>query len=1097
MKHTRLTKRVLACGLALAMVTTSTDVEMNVVKAKKKKSSKKSTSKATTKTVTEGKTIVLKVKKAKKKVKWSCKNKKVAQITKLSGKKKQNATVKGLSKGTAKIIAKIGKKKQVFNVKVKASAIKSVSFDQLDSSALIVRFSKKTTVNAADVKLEVKDYQDGTYNVQPKVEAISTSDQKTYRMYLTSGICNGDYVKITHGKAVKEVQRKDALKLSDEERDIEIICEKDETQCIDLSQYLDNAVGHLSFAKKKGSKLPAGMSLAGKKRLLKGIPTAAGDTTFTLVATDEAGRSKDVTITYKVYDDTTIASKTKEIVENPVNDFVTELSPIVAANVSTTAGVVGDTDCYVARVEIAPKGGSGMYKYSIASQDATVHLSTDQLNTATNQVEQQPSESTIVYLPYGLAEGEHSYPVTITDAADPTRTTTTTVNFTVKNHFNVSGAVTDAMGTALSGNEDIYFIPAKATDFSKHISKVSYEKYDDDNNLVGGNRIEGEGTTVRGNYLQFTKDGKKVWYQIYTLDSSAKVGPLPQPTVLVDNPTVAQVSAAPSTETAAPTATPGFKLPTKDAGKYAAELPAGDYVVKVRANNGVLYHLDQTVSITTDTVDGVNLTMPVRFANLSMNAKFANGKGVAGQKICFTTSNKQFEDCTFTATTDYTGKLNVSLPVGTYQAYWVDENGQKQYFTNPIKVEDATNVEYGDITLAVSRTCVTGVAFQGTGQSRSAMMNETLYFFDKDGKCYSTVTNGEKALINGEVKSVTPGGYSILLPEGTYTVRCEGVITQVQTNTATPNTQSGNDASNASLNDTLNEDWNNDYRSTYQSRKTAWFTIGSINVAGADFTPNPELTYTGDMNTDLFSKTTNIGLTLGTESTLPSTGNNDIVAKFDVPEPAANTAASRYQFDMSYTLKNGSVPSQLTVIGSDGKTYTASRQSDGREEKAGGYQKVTYVTDDALAKGTYYVILTPINAYIDKDGDGDIHGGQSTGIITAKVSAYQPLSFTQPQNLVSGAAISVTTTQNNADPRLQGKAYFTMDVQEGSYYNIAYSTPTLGGENITLSYSYDGLNWKEKEAGLGSVYVEATRTGKLYFCLSSDVMSATYTISVK
>ena len=72
-----------------------------------------------------------------------------------------------------------------------------------------------------------------------------------------------------------------------------------------------------------------------------------------------------------------------------------------------------------------------------------------------------------------------------------------------------------------------------------------------------------------------------------------------------------------------------------------------------------------------------------------------------------------------------------------------------------------------------------------------------------------------------------------------------------------------------------------------------------------------------------------------------------------------------------------------------------------------------------------------------------------------------------------------------------------MDVQEGSYYNIAYSTQTLGGEKITLSYSYDGLNWKETEASSGSVYVGPTSTGKLYFCLSSDVMSATYTISVK
>ena len=141
--------------------------------------------------------------------------------------------------------------------------------------------------------------------MQPKVEAISTKDQKTYYLYLTSGISNGDYVKVTHGKYVREIQYK--KKLYTEKEKNTIIVEKDSTVNASLSEYVENAIGNVSFSLKKKNKLPKGMVLAGKKAVLKGIPTEAGSTEFTLVATDEAGRSIDVNYVFKTYDENTLA----------------------------------------------------------------------------------------------------------------------------------------------------------------------------------------------------------------------------------------------------------------------------------------------------------------------------------------------------------------------------------------------------------------------------------------------------------------------------------------------------------------------------------------------------------------------------------------------------------------------------------------------------------------------------------------------------------------------------------------------------------------------------------------------------------------------
>ena len=118
--------------------------------------------------------------------------------------------------------------------------------------------------------------------------------------------------------------------------------------------------------------------------------------------------------------------------------------------------------------------------------------------------------------------------------------------------------------------------------------------------------------------------------------------------------------------------------------------------------------VDGSVSVAADALAAVNLTMPVRFANIKAVAKFANDKAVANSTVYFETTNKKYERMSFQARTDYQGVFTASLPAGTYEAYWLDEHKQKQYFSGQIKVQDGMNAELGDIKLAISRFEVSG-----------------------------------------------------------------------------------------------------------------------------------------------------------------------------------------------------------------------------------------------------------------------------------------------------------------------------------------------------------------------------------------------------
>ena len=99
-------------AVLLVFVLAFTMMPQNVLAAKKKvKLSKKSV------TITVGKTVKVKLKNNKKKVKWTVTSGK--KNVKLSKKKKTGVTIHGKKAGKAKVQAKVGKKKFVCKVTVK------------------------------------------------------------------------------------------------------------------------------------------------------------------------------------------------------------------------------------------------------------------------------------------------------------------------------------------------------------------------------------------------------------------------------------------------------------------------------------------------------------------------------------------------------------------------------------------------------------------------------------------------------------------------------------------------------------------------------------------------------------------------------------------------------------------------------------------------------------------------------------------------------------------------------------------------------------------------------------------------------------------
>lgn len=1005
MKCKHILKRGLAITLTAAMIVVGCGVQTPNAGAKKAKQPKISKKKIS---ATVGAQTTLSVSNAKKKVKWSTSNKKIVKISSTSGKKKSTATLVAVKKGKATITAKVGKKKLKCKVTVKASAISSLSFDPLDSTVVIMKLAKKTQLSATDLKVGFKEYQEGRFNQKPAIESLTTTDQKTYRLYLSRSVFNGDFVKVTYGKSEKTVQCKRTFK-QDEEQTGGII-RKDAVVNLSLDYFMEGEIGDVVYTLKKGSKLPKGLVLAGKKGLIKGIPTEAGATTVALQAKDGLGRKANLSLTLKVYDEVTLAAADVKS-DIRLDDYVADRNATVTG---PAVSAKADPSDYYRTYEIKGYGGSENYKFAVADDGTGVKLTTDTVDVATGTVTQDTAKSTTLCIPYTIAAGEHNFAVTITDAADASRAVTVNVSVNAKQYVNISGTVKDNAGNPLSGNEAVYLIPADSDTFSDYISTVQWERMVKDSygdyDAVAGNKVRGY--SYHNTYTDEASDAVK--YEIGTNRNTAQVGPYPTPTILHEEPTPGPTATTAPTADPASTAPAAYKRVELTDGAYQAEVPAGKYVVKVKAANKIKYEAVANMEVAADGTQ--DITLPTRFAKVTGTARYANDNPVINTYIYFEMTSGQYEGSIYSVRTNYAGVYVASLPAGEYAAYVVDEDQNSLYFTNTLTVADGVDLNAADMKLSVSKSIVEGVLLQKISDTEtSRMANQAFYVYDAQGKCQTFWTNAKEPVkdeATGEYKETDNSAiFKINLYDGVYNVRVR--------------TDAGN-----------------------------MISVGTITVAGANIQGAARLSFVVDFGAYM---DTAAEIALDTPVSAASTGNNNLLYKFTAP------ADGNYAFITSKWGKADGIAPNVIIEKDESRELPYSVKFDNTQTGESHYGYMN------LAAGqTYYIDLTPYT-----QSDNQVVCAQNF-----RISNFQSYYDTYGTQITYGTPVSVKAVADHPVSALDGSVVLKMNVTAGNVYRINADCATIGAKDLKIDVMTLKWGMRVENAAGTLVTVSSTSTSR-------------------
>lgn len=158
----------------------------------------------TKKTLTVGKTVTLKVKGTKKKVKWSSSNKKVASVS-------SKGKVKAKKAGKATITAKVGKKKYKckITVKKKTTTTKKKTTEQTEQTT--APSEATTKYDAGEYSISKVHKGEGTYYDRTSDGAANLDDYEA--SYYTAAMNNEDYMNGLAGAFV-EITDKDGDKIN-------------------------------------------------------------------------------------------------------------------------------------------------------------------------------------------------------------------------------------------------------------------------------------------------------------------------------------------------------------------------------------------------------------------------------------------------------------------------------------------------------------------------------------------------------------------------------------------------------------------------------------------------------------------------------------------------------------------------------------------------------------------------------------------------------------------------------------------------------------------------------------------------------------------
>lgn len=370
------------------------------------------------------------------KVVWSSSNKKIASVT-------SKGVVKGVKEGSATITAKAADgsgKKATCKVTVGAG-IKDIKVPH--ANIVTVSLNKaKATLTVNDFSVQTKSVQSRKYTVTNEIEKVRTVDGgKTYDLVLDDGIYKDSFVKVTLGKASKEVFIENIAGYGYGEDPIDRV---KGTQGDDYSSewgiYGCDTVGELKYSV---TGLPAGLKayLSKDQTSIKisGVFTnVENGTTATLTGVDEKGKTVKKSYVFYVGNKKTLSGN---VLSRTVLSYVPD-NPETKVDEETGYNWLSyDNRGVIVNSWACISGGSGSYEYSISGLPAAVDtMSVEGYVHSTVKDEYGDDKETAV------TAGTYNAVLTVKDKYDATLSAQFPFTVTVTDGVTLNGSVKDAAG---------------------------------------------------------------------------------------------------------------------------------------------------------------------------------------------------------------------------------------------------------------------------------------------------------------------------------------------------------------------------------------------------------------------------------------------------------------------------------------------------------------------------------------------------------------------------------------------------------------------------------------------------------------------------
>ena len=299
------------------------------------------------------------------------------------------------------------------------NTVSLVSMKVEDNGIITFSLNRPFKLSLEDIKIMVKSSQASKYVYEMQSNTLTTTDNQNYILiptYNSDSIIYGAYVKLEISKlnGSKKAIEAQFLPTADTYTDYEFISGR-VNQSMSASVYTDYLSGYCNITV---SNLPEGLKAETTSRYLyiSGTPKKAGLQKALMTAVDEYGNKLTTDIYFLIGDTDSIAA--------------------AYLDVETWTGV----DYVSMQQSIRVNGGSGSYKYSIASSNGNFSVSDD--GTVKGKI-------------YGA--GKYQVVVNVEDANNPAITTKATLNITVNQSAIVTGTVKTLGGGMVGSDATLYF----------------------------------------------------------------------------------------------------------------------------------------------------------------------------------------------------------------------------------------------------------------------------------------------------------------------------------------------------------------------------------------------------------------------------------------------------------------------------------------------------------------------------------------------------------------------------------------------------------------------------------------------------------------